>query len=214
MTAPHPAAPTPHGPWRSSVLLAAATVALTAAAAVVGALRWPAPERTLSGWQVADVPASLLVVVVATGLLCLVVGALLTRPTELGPAVAAVWWALGLVAVSAHVWNDVFFAAIGADPDWGPIIPVFDGFFTFVPALVVALVAIPRGREQQLRAGLGTAVVGVPMLALGWALYRSSDGIAAAAAGALWPAFFFGVLPVAVALALTVPLNTRVTPAG
>jgi hypothetical protein len=183
-------------------------------AAVVGALGWTAPQRTLSGWQLADVPASLAIAVTGTGLICLAVAAALTRPRRFGLRVAVVWWVLALVALAAHVWNDLYYAALGADPDWGPIIPVFDGFFTFVPALVVALVAIPRGRAQQLRAGLGTAVVGVPMLTLGWALYLAGNGFLASALGSLWPAAFFGVAPVAVALALTVPLNSRTATAG
>lgn len=212
MTPPYPAAPAPppRSPWRTPLLLVAATLVLTVLATLVGALDWEAPRRTLSGWQVADVPAGLAVAVVATGLVCLAVGAALTRPEQLGRPVAVVWWLLGVLAVAAHVWNDLYFAALGGDPSFGPIIPVFDGFFTFLPALVVALVAIPRGRAQQLRAGLGTAVIGVPLLALGWALYDSSSGFA----GAVGPTLFFGVAPVAVALALTVPLNSRVTPAG
>jgi hypothetical protein len=115
--------------------------------------------------------------------------------------------------VFAHGWNDLYKAAL-ADPDGGAIIPVFDGFFTFVPALVVALAAIPTGRHAQLRAGLGTAVVGVPLMALGWALYAAPDGYLSASLGSLWPTAFFGVAPVAVALALTVPLNPRSAPTG
>ncbi|MEU2350783.1 hypothetical protein [Modestobacter sp. NPDC049651] len=200
-------------PARTRVLLlGAATAVLTVLAAVVGGLGWPAPRRSLSGWQVADVPAGLAVAVVATALVCLATAAALTRPERLGRAVAVVWCVLALVAVGAHVWNDLYFAALGADPDFGPIIPVFDGFFTFLPALVVALVAIPRGRAEQLRAGLGTAVVGVPVLALGWSLYHAADGFWPAALGSLWPALVFGAAPVAVALALTVPLNSRAAP--
>jgi hypothetical protein len=220
MTAPHPPAPppahppAPRSPWRRPVQLVVATVALTVAAAVVGALGWRAPRRTSSGWQVADVPAGLAVAVVATAVVCLAVAAALTRPERLGRAVAVVWWLLAVVAVLAHVWNDLYFAALGGDPDFGPIIPVFDGFFTFLPALVVALVAIPAGREHQLRAGLGTAVLGVPLLALGWSLYGTPDDVATGALGVLWPTAFFGVAPVAVALALTVPLNPRSSPAG
>jgi len=187
-------------------------VVLTALAAVAGALGWPVPERTSSGWQVAGVPADLLALVVGAGVVCLAVAAAVTRPWRLPLPVAAVWWLLGLVAVFAHAWNDLYSAALSIGD--GPIIPVFDGFFTFLPALVVALVAIPTGRWSQLRAGLGTAVVGVPLHALGWSLYGAPDGFAAGALGALWPTAFFGVAPVAVALALTVPLNPRTAPAG
>jgi len=124
-----------------------------------------------------------------------------------------VWWALAVASAFAGAWNDLFFAALATSGD-GAVIPVFDGFFTFIPALVVSLAAIPAGRRAQLRAGMGTAVVGVPLQALGWSLYAAPEGFLSAALGSLWPAAFFGVAPVAVALALTVPLNPRTATAG
>lgn len=186
---------------------------LAVVASLVGARGWPGPARTSSGWQVADVPASLLVLLACAAALCVGVAATLTRPWQLPLPVAVVWVLFALIAVFAHGWNDLYLAAM-ADPGGGALIPVFDGFFTFIPALLVALAAIPAGRRAQLRAGVGTAVVGVPLQALGWSLYAAPEGYLPASLGSLWPAFFFGVLPVAVALALTVPLNSRTATAG
>jgi hypothetical protein len=198
---------------RDPLLLGGAALLLAVIATLVGARGWPRPDRTSSGWQVAEVPKTLLVLLAVAAVVCVAVAAALTRPWQLPWPVAVVWWLLAFVAVFAHGWNDLYFAAL-ADPGGGAIIPVFDGFFTFIPALVVALAAIPAGRQAQLRAGLGTAVVGVPLLALGWAIYAAPGGYLSAALGSLWPTAFFGVAPVAVALALTVPLNPRSTPTG
>ena len=46
---------------RDPFLLGGAAVVLAVLAALVGARGWPRPDRTSSGWQVADVPTSLLV---------------------------------------------------------------------------------------------------------------------------------------------------------
>ena len=174
---------------------------LSVAAALVGALGWTSPIRTSSGWQVAEVPASLLALVLGAGLFCLAVAAALSRPWQLPGLTAVLWWLSGLLAVGAHTWNGLYFAAL-ADPLGGAIIPVFDGLFTFVPALVVGLAAIPSGPRGQLRAVLGTAVVGVPLLTLGWSLYSAPEGLLPAAVFSLWPGVLFGVAPVAVALAI------------
>ena len=53
-------------PAAGPVTVAAVAVVLTCAAAALGALPdWPAPVRTLSGWQVTDVPRATLALVVA-----------------------------------------------------------------------------------------------------------------------------------------------------
>ena len=216
MTPPYPAAPPPPPgaaePGRRDLFVLAGTaVALAVVAALVGARGWPTPERTLSGWQVDAVPTSLLVLLAVAALLSLGVAAVLTRPWELPVPAAIVWWLLCLAAVFALGWNDLYLAAL-AGP--GGVIPVLDGFFTFLPALLVALAAIPAGRPAQLRAGLGTAVVGLPLMALGWALYGALDGFGSAVLGSLWSTAFFGVAPVAVALTLAVRLNRRTAPTG
>ena len=183
------------------------------AAAVLGALGWPSPVRTSAGWQVAEVPTSLLVLLLGAGLVCLAVAAALSRPWRLPWPTAVVWWLSGLVAIGAHTWNGLYSAAM-ADPLGGAMIPVFDGFFTFLPALVVGLAAIPAGPRAQLRAGLGTAVVGVPLLTLGWSLFHAPEGVLPAAAYSLWPGALFGVAPVVVALTICLRLTHRSTPTG
>ena len=216
MTPPGPAAPPPPpgspGPRDLSVLGGAALV-LALLLAVLGALGWPAPERSASGWQVADVPASLLVLVIAAGVVCLVIAAVLTRPWQLPAPVAVLWWSFGLTAVFAHGWNDLYLAAL-ADPDGGALIPVFAGFFTFIPAVVVGGAAGRAGRPVQLRAGLGTAVVGVPLMALGWSLYGAPEGVGSAVLNSLGSTAFFGVAPVAVALALATRLGPQTATTG
>ncbi|MGY1749405.1 hypothetical protein [Modestobacter sp. SYSU DS0511] len=192
--------------------LAVAAVLLTAAVGVVGSLDWPAPERTLSGWQVTDVPASLLALVIGTALVCLAVAVALTRPWALGSTVAAATWgALAVVSAFAQGWNDLYFAALGGGE--GPVVPVFDWLFTFVPVLLVGVAARPLGRRAHLRATVGMGALTLPMLALGWALYADA-GIAEALFGSLYAAAVFGVVPLLIALAITLPRNRRSTPVG
>ena len=218
VTSPDQPAPTPR-PWsdragrRDRFVLGGAVLVLSVAAAVVGALGWPSPARTSSGWQVAEVPTSLLILLLGAGLLCLAVAAALSRPWQLPWPITVVWWLFGLIAIGAHTWNDLYFAAM-ADPLGGNMIPVFDGFFTFLPALVVGLAAIPAGPRAQLRAGLGTAVVGVPLLTLGWSLFSAPQGFWSAAVYSLWPGALFGVAPVVVAVAFCLRLTHRPTPTG
>jgi hypothetical protein len=174
---------------------------LTALAALAGALGPPAPQRTPSGWQVTDVPAGLLALIVGTALGCLVVAAVVARPWSWSaPQAAAVWWTLATLSAFAGAWNALYFAALGGGG--GAVIPVFDWLFTFAPALLAALAARRRGRTTQLRAGLSTAVVSLPMLALGWALYAASEGFARGLGGGLYSSLVFGVVPLALALVL------------
>ncbi|TWH72590.1 hypothetical protein JD78_01106 [Modestobacter roseus] len=205
MTAPSTAPPSP-------LSLGAAAVLLTAAAGVVGSLDWPAPRRTMSGWQVADVPTSLLALVVGTALVCLTVAATLTRPWALGSTTAAATWVvLAAASTFAQGWNDVYFAALGSGE--GPVIPVFDWLFTFVPVLLVGVAARPLGRRAHLRATLGMGTLVLPLLALGWALY-DDGGILETLLGSLYAAAVFGVVPLLIALAITLPRNRRATPVG
>jgi hypothetical protein len=193
----------PTAAWQPPALLAGTAVALTALACLVGSLSWPVPTRTTSGWQVADVAPSLFVMVVATGLVCLVTAAALVRPGTLGSAAAAgTWWVLAVASVAAQVWNDLYFAALATD---GGIIPVFDWLFAFVPALVVGLVTRWSGQAVHLRATLGTGVVTLPPLGLGWALASQADTTVQAVLGGLYAVAMFGALPLLVALAVTRP---------
>ena len=193
----------PTASWQPPAQLAGIAVALTALACVIGALSWPAPTRTTSGWQVADVAPSLLALVAGTGLVCLAVAAALVAPRALGsrPA-AATWWVMAVASVLAQVWNDLYFAALAGT---GGVIPVFDWLFTFVPALVVGLVVRRHGPAAHLRATIGTGVVTLPMLALGWALVSQQESTVGALAGGLYATALFGALPLLVAVGVTRP---------
>jgi len=192
--------------------LGTVAIVLTVVMSAVGALGWPTPARTSSGWQVADVPPGLLVLLLAAGLACPALAAVLARPwTWRAPGAAAVWAVLVALSVFAGVWNDLYYAALSQQ--LGPVIPVFDWLFTSVPALLAALLTRSRGRALQLRAALGTAVVSLPLLALGAALYSAPDGFASGFGAGLSSAAFFGVLPLVVVLALTAGTDRR-TPVG
>jgi hypothetical protein len=181
------------------LLIGAVAGGLTVLAALVGSLGRPAPQRTLSGWQVTDVPAGLLGVVGGTALGCLVVAAGLARPWSWSAPPAAVWWTLAGLSAFAGTWNALYFAALGGG---GPVIPVFGWLFTSVPAFLAALAVRRRGRTTQLRAGLSTAVVSLPLLALAWALYAAPEGFARGLGGGLYSSLVFGVVPLALALVL------------
>jgi hypothetical protein len=184
----------------------AVAVALTVLACGVGALGWPLPERTTSGWQVTDVAPSLLALVLATAVLSLSVGTMLVRRSLDSPGRTAIWVVLGSASMPAQVWNDLYLAAL-AGP--GGVIPVFGWAFTFVPAVAAGLLARSAGRVAHSRATLGTAVVTLPMVGLGWSLYGSADGVASGLFGSLWSAGILGVLPVLIALAITRPPPAR-----
>ena len=193
----------PTASWQPPALLAGTAVGLTALASLLGTQRWPTPTRTTSGWQVADVAPSLLAVVVGSGLVCLAVAAVLVTPRTLGSRLAAAtWWGMAVASVLAQVWNDLYFAALAGG---GPIIPVFNWLFAFVPAMVVGLVTRRHGTAAHLRATIGTAVVTLPMLGLGWALATQQESALAALAGGLYTTAFFGVLPLLVAVVITRP---------
>ncbi len=195
-------------PRAAPPLIAGMAGALTVAASVAGALGWPVPDRTASGWQVTDVAPSLLLLVVGSAVVCLVVAAVLVRPATLGSALAAgTWWAMAVAAAAALVWHGVFLAAL--DATGGPVIPVFDWLFAFVPAFVVALASRRHGRAAQLRAALGTGVVTLPLVGLGWSLTDGSTGVLTAVLGGLYGAALFGLGPLAVATVLTLAPDDR-----
>ena len=187
--------------WQPPALLGGVALALTVLAALLGSLTWPVPRRISSGWQVADVPPSLLALVGATGLGCLAVAALLITPRSLGSrAGTATWWVLAAASVAAQVWNGLYLASLSQT---GGTLPVFLWLFTFVPALVVGLVTRRSGAAVHLRATVGLAVVTLPMLGLGWPLAAQADTVGRALAGSLYTAAFLGVLPLVGAVALT-----------
>jgi hypothetical protein len=190
---------------------AGAAAVLTAGACLVGALGWPVPRRTAAGWQVATVPPSLLVVVLATCGLCLVVGALLTRPGALGsPLATLTWWTVGIASLAGQVWNDLYLAALSTAG--GGIIPVFGWVFTAVPVLLVGRATRGAGRAAHLRATLGTGIVTLPPVGLGWALAAGGPG--GGLAGGLESACLLGLLPLALAIAATRPPLEPAAPVG
>ena len=190
--------PRPSGSPRPATTVAA-TVVLGVGAALVGTLGWAVPRRSTSGWQVTAVPAELLAVLLATAAVCAAVAAVLTRPARFGPAVAVTWWALTAAAGSALVWEALYLASLRDD---GGVIPVLDWLPTFVPALLVGVVARRHGRAAHLRATTGIAVATLPLSALGWAL-SSGEGTGVALAGAIWSTGLLGAVPLAVAVLLT-----------
>ncbi|WP_164703236.1 hypothetical protein [Modestobacter sp. KNN46-3] len=194
---------------RSAVRLIAAALLLSVLAMLVGSADWPAPRRTSSGWQVADVPAPLLTLLLVTAVLGLAVAVVLARPHRLGAAVTATWWAVAAAAGFALIWNDLYLTALGD----GPIIPVFAWAFTFVPTLLVGLVARRGGRAVHLRATLGLAVLLLPLSALGWPLASDSRALISFFGG-IYTVALFGVLPLVLAVVLTRAPRAQVTPVG
>jgi hypothetical protein len=198
-------------PPRPPAQIAVAAV-LTAGACLVGGLGWPVPRRTTAGWQVAAVPPSLLVVVLATCGLCLLAGVLLTRPRSLGsPLATLTWWGVAVAALTGQVWNDLYLAALSTAG--GGIVPVFGWVSTAVPAALVGLATRGAGREAHLRATLGTGIVTLPPVGLGWA-FAAAGGPGDGLAGGLWSAGLLGVLPLALAIAATRPPLQPAAPVG
>lgn len=192
-------------PAAGPVTVAAAAVVLTCAAAALGAVPgWPPPQRTTSGWQVADVPPATAALVLGAVVACLVLAGALVRPRSLpGRLAPATWWLLALASAVALTWHALYYAALSEDVV-GAVIPVLDWLFTLVPALAVGWATRRAGLRTQLRATLGTAVVTLPLFALAWALLDSSGGVVAFL-GALYSTAFLGVVPLVIAVAATRP---------
>ncbi|WP_448612931.1 hypothetical protein [Modestobacter sp. URMC 112] len=184
----------PPGP----AVLAGAAAALTVLACLAGALGWPLPRG--EGWQPTGVAPDLLALVTGTALVCAAAAAALVRPAGLGglPTVLS-WWAVLLGSAVAGAWYDLTLAALARDAD-GAFIPVLDWLLPAAPAVLAARLVRRRGRATQLRAVLGTAVLSVPVLGLGWAVARAGEGFGAALGGGLWSAVLLGAVPVAAVL--------------
>ncbi|MGY1643672.1 hypothetical protein ACI782_21405 [Geodermatophilus sp. SYSU D00703] len=185
---------------RRPATVAVGAAVLTLAAAVVGTAPWPLPRQT-PGWQVADVPASLLALVGGTAGVCLALAGILVRPASLpGRVVPALWWLVVLASAVALGWNALRSAAL-SDLVVGAVLPVLDRLLAFLPAAVVGLATRRAGTRPQLRAVLGTAVVSVPLFTLGWALLDSSPGIVGVLEAPLHGGTLLGALPVLLAVA-------------
>jgi hypothetical protein len=189
----------------------AGTAVLTVLATLAGQHDWALPERVLGGWQVAAVPASLTVLVLLSAVVCVAVGARTTlrdsglRPRD--PAFLA-WLFLVVVAAAALVWNALVLAADAAFVV-GALIPVLHWAFTFVPALLAGLVARKHRPATTLAVSLGTGVVTVPLLALGFSLFDSRGPVAVGVLSSLWSTALLGVLPLAFAALIAKNLSSN-----
>jgi hypothetical protein len=159
---------------RSELTVTVAVIAvLTVAATVVGTLEWPLPERVSGGWQIADIPTSLIALLTVSTLICLLAATALTVRSpglRLGEPAALGWLLIALSAAGALVFNALVLAADAAVVV-GALIPVFHWLFTLVPALLAGAVAARRGsaaataaahgdrHRPPVRAGLGALPV-------------------------------------------------------
>ncbi len=197
---PDPDAPRPRRPWAAL----AATAVLTVGAVALGQRDWALPERVQGGFEVAAVPASLVALVLGVTAAGLLVGSwavLGRRAVRPGDAVFVAWLVVSLLAAAALTWNALFLATDAASEP-GPIIPVFHWMFTSVPAVLVGLVARSRGGAAAFATALGTGVVTLPLLGLGWSLLASREPALTGFGNALWLTATFGVLPLVIALAI------------
>ena len=202
MALPQPQLPPSPRPRVPLPRLTVATIAaLTVAAAALGQRDWAVPERVLGGWQVTAVPPSLTAMLLATTVVCLVVGVGTTlRDSRLRPRDPAFlgWLVVVLLAAAALVWNALVLAADAAYVV-GSLIPVLHWAFTFVPALLAGLAARTRRPATALASALGTGVVTVPLLCLGFALFGSREPFVTGFWESLWSTVILGVLPLAFA---------------
>ncbi|SDF04760.1 hypothetical protein SAMN05660662_0862 [Blastococcus aurantiacus] len=188
-------------PWPTILAVAV----LTVGAVLLGQRDWAVPERVLRDWQVADVPSSLTALVLGVTATCLLVGSAVTlRGAALRPRdpVFLVWLAVSLLAAAALIWNALVLAA-DAEFQTGALIPVFHWMFTFVPALLTGLAARNRGAVRAVAAALGTGVVTVPLLGLGWSLFASRESMTAGLGNSLWATALLGVGPLVIAAAIS-----------
>jgi hypothetical protein len=190
---------------RSELTVTVAVIAvLTVVAAVVGTLEWPLPERVSGGWQIADVPTSLIALLTVSTLICLLAATALTVRSarlRLGEPAALGWLLIVLAATGALVFNALVLAADAAVVV-GAVIPVLHWLFTLVPALLAGAVAARRGSAAATAAALGTGVVTVPLFALGWALFLSRESFLMGVLNALWNTGLLGVLPLVIGVAI------------
>ena len=165
---------------------------------------WAVPRRVYAGWQVAEVPGSLwLLLAVAVAVPLAAALALMRRSLALdvrGPALWR-WLVIVLLAVGALVVNALVMAADSA-VDAGPPIPIFHWAFTAVTALLAggAVAANTDRPGTGTIAATASGVVTLPLFALGWALYSSRSADPLLAAGSLTVAL--GVVPLLIAVAM------------
>jgi hypothetical protein len=151
---------------RAELTVTGATIAgLTVAAVLVGARPWALPDRVFDGWQVANVPGTLVALLAASTLLCLAAGTVVmlrgTR-SRLAEPPALAWLLIVVVAAGALVFNALVLAA-DASYVAGPAIPVFHWLFTLVPGLLAGALLASRGAAAATAAALATGAVTVPL---------------------------------------------------
>lgn len=189
--------------------MVAAITLLTALVLALGTFPWPRPEWSLSGLEIlSTVPLALWLLVLGTAALCLAASAILTmtaapmRPPQPAPVL---WWVITVLAAGALVTNAIYGAALSTIAS-GAIIPILHWMFTFTPALLAAMATTDRGWRTRVLAALGTAVVTVPLFALGWVLLLPAPS---ALAGAYELTLELGVIPLAIAVAIAALLGPR-----
>ncbi len=188
-------------PWPTVLGL----LVLTVGAVLLGQRDWAVPERVLGGWQIAELPASLTVLLLAVTGVCLLAGAwaaLGDARLALRDRAFAVWLLVSLLAAAALIWNALVMAA-DAEFGTGAIIPVFHWAFTFVPALLAGLAARGLGAVRAVAVALSTGVVTVPLFGLGWSLLSSRESVTAGTGSALWITALLGVGPLVIAAAIS-----------
>jgi hypothetical protein len=191
-------------PRAALAALLAVLVGLTVAAAGVGSLPWALPERVFGGWQVADVPGSLVALLVASTGVCLIAGTTLVlrgARLRLAEPAALTWLAVVVVSAGALVFNALVLAA-DASQESGPVIPVFHWMFTLVPALLAGAVGATRGAAAATAAALGSGVVTLPLFTLGWALMASRFPFPSEVLAPLWNSLLLGVVPLLIGVAI------------
>ena len=192
-------------------MLIGAATALTVAACAVGALGRPRPDPG-HGSGTAGVPASLLALLLVASAVCLLAGAVLTRPASLGTRTAvATWWLLVVLSLAGSAQQTVWLTSLDL---WEEAIPVFGWIYTALPAALVGLATARAGRSTHRRATLGTAVVTVPPVGLAWAVAAGADGFGSGLATGLWTAALLGAVPLAIAVVLTGRRVPRGAPVG
>jgi hypothetical protein len=104
------------------------------------------------------------------------------------------WLLVLLVFGAALAWNALGYAELGTTLV-DAVIPVLDLPLVTVPAGLASLLFIRRGARVQRAAVVGTGLVTLPLLHLGWVLLAS--GVGGSPLRALWPTTLSGVLPLA-----------------
>ena len=169
-------APRPAGRTGARVLVPL-IAGLTVVLALLGGQPWQLPGR--DGGGVADVPQSLLTFLLITAAVCVWVAGRVVRPQELLGSTGAVrlWWGLvagaAVVSVTAAL-SLASYASGGGRP--GELL--VRSAVPLVPALLAGALARADGRTARIRVALGTGLVTVPLLALGWALLASAGSTA------------------------------------